>query len=74
MYAYVVVCILIFIDLICCCGCDAGAQGTLAQQSGIILTRLLRDSGCICAFMTITQQGMAKALDIKEVVYLKQRA
>lgn len=47
-------CILVFIDLIRCSGCDAGAQGTLAQQSGIILTKLCRDSGCIRAFLPVT--------------------
>ena len=71
---HVVVCVLVFVDLICCCGCDTGAQGTLAQHSGILLTKLLRDSGCIHAFVTIAQQGMAKALDVKEVVSPKQRA
>lgn len=71
---HMVVCVLVFIELICCCGCDTGAQGTLAQQNGILMTKLLRGSGCIRAFVTIAQQGMAKALDIKEVVFPKQRA
>ncbi len=69
---HMVLCILVLIDLICCCGCDAGAQGTPAQQNGVILTKLLRDSGCIHAFTTIAQQGMAKTLDVKEVMFLNR--
>jgi hypothetical protein len=62
---HVVVCILVIIDLIFCCACDAGAGGILALQNGMILTRLLNNSGCINAKYIAGQIQRSKRFPVR---------